>query len=346
MRKKVNRREKEPIDFVITWVDGNDPKWQEEKDKTLIAQGLGGHIDGRKERYRDWDNLQYWFRGVEKYAPWVRKIHFVTWRHVPEWLNVDHPKLHIVKHEDFIPKEFLPTFNSHTIEWNFHRIEGLSEHFLYFNDDMFLLNKVKPTHFFKHGKPVDMLALQPVVANKDNEVMSYIYLNNAILLAKHFDKYENMKKQPGAYFHVGYPLKYYCYNVMEMAFPRFTGFYTVHGPSPLKKSTYETLWQAESELLRKVCSHPFRHKEDVSQYVIREWQKLSGDFVNKNSYWLCKYFDVSDHNEKLLRMIRKHTGKIACVNDSNHGIDFEKAKAEINAAFAEGFPERSAVECE
>ena len=209
---------------------------------------------------------------------------------------------------------------------------------------MFLLNKVKPTHFFKHGKPVDMLALQPVVANKDNEVMSYIYLNNAILLAKHFDKYENMKKQPGAYFHVGYPLKYYCYN--EMAFPRFTGFYTVHGPSPLKKSTYETLWQAEPELLRKVCSHPFRHKEDVSQYVIREWQKLSGDFVNKNSYWLCKYFDVSDHNEKLLRMIRKHTGKIACVNDSNHGIDFEKAKAEINAAFTEGFPERSAFECE
>lgn len=58
----MNRREKEPIDFVITWVDGNDPKWQEEKDKTLIAQGLGVHIDGRKERYRDWDNLQYWFR--------------------------------------------------------------------------------------------------------------------------------------------------------------------------------------------------------------------------------------------------------------------------------------------
>ena len=103
----MNRREKEPIDFVITWVDGNDPKWQEAKEKTLIAQGLGGHIDGRKERYRDWDNLQYWFRGVEKYAPWVRKIHFVTWGHVPEWLNVDHPKLHIVKHEDFIPKEFL-----------------------------------------------------------------------------------------------------------------------------------------------------------------------------------------------------------------------------------------------
>lgn len=55
---------------------------------------------------------------------------------------------------------------------------------------------------------------------------------------------------------------------------------------------------------------------------------------------------MSDHNEKLLRMIRKHTGKIACVNDSNHGIDFEKAKAEINAAFTEGFPERSAFECE
>lgn len=142
------------IDFVITWVNGNDPEWR--KEKSLYsgdAISNSFELDIREERYRDWDNLQYWFRGVEKFAPWVRKIHFVTWGHLPKWLNLDNPKLHIVNHKDYIPKTFLPTFNSHTIEWNFHRISGLSEHFVYFNDDMFLLQKVEPGEFFKGGKP-------------------------------------------------------------------------------------------------------------------------------------------------------------------------------------------------
>ena len=148
---------------------------------------------------------------------------------------------------------------------------------------MLLLKPVKPTDFFKNGKPVDMLALQPDVTNVDDTTMPYIYLNNAMLLAKYFDKRQNMKRQPGAYFHIGYPAMYFFYNFLEIMFPRFTGFYTVHGPSPLKKSTYETLWNLEGEYLDQVCSHPFRHREDVSQYVIREYQKLSGNFIPKKA---------------------------------------------------------------
>lgn len=141
------------MDFVIAWVDGNDPAWQKEKRKTEHVPEVTAEADDRNERYRDWDNLQYWFRGVEQFAPWVRKIHFVTWGHFPKWLNTEHPKLHIVKHEDFIPSEFLPTFNSHTIEWNFHRILGLSERFVYFNDDMFLLNQIHPENFSSGKSP-------------------------------------------------------------------------------------------------------------------------------------------------------------------------------------------------
>ena len=70
-----NLNNTEGIDFVITWVDGSDPAWQQEKRKTLEACGLKSAADDRKERYRDWDNLQYWFRGVEQFAPWVRKVH-------------------------------------------------------------------------------------------------------------------------------------------------------------------------------------------------------------------------------------------------------------------------------
>ena len=74
-----------------------------------------------------------------------------------------------------------------------------------------------------------MLALQPDVANVEDTIMPYIYLNNTMLLAKYFDKRENMKKQPGAYFHIGYPPMYFGYifwNVISTIYR----FYTCHGP--------------------------------------------------------------------------------------------------------------------
>ena len=209
---------------------------------------------------------------------------------------------------------------------------------------MFLIDKVKETDFFQNGKPVDMLAFQPDVANIDNPVMPYIYLNNTMLLAKYFQKRPNMKKQPGAYFHIGYPPAYFLYNIMELAFPRFTGFYTVHGPSPLKKSTYETLWNLEPELLTSVCSHAFRHKEDVSQYVLREYQKLQGDFVPQNVQKLCGYFNVENQNLKLTKTIKKHRIPIVCVNDSNYAIDFEKVQKEINGALEQRLSRKSLFE--
>ena len=194
---------KQIIDFVITWVDGSDPLWFRQKQNAKKKQGVSVDIDDRIERYRDWEILKYLFRSIENFAPWVNNVYFVTCGHLPAWLNTECPKLQIVSHKDFIPEKYLPTFNSHSIEWNFHRIKNLSEHFVYFNDDMFLLHPIKPTDFFENGKPVDMLALQPDVANVEDTIMPYIYLNNTMLLAKYFDKRENMKKQPGAYFHIG-----------------------------------------------------------------------------------------------------------------------------------------------
>ena len=117
------------IDFVILWVDGNDPKWQSEK--ATYDSNINDDSNSAS-RYRDWGLLPYWFRGVEKFTPWVNKIHFVTWGHVPEFLNLNNPKLNIVNHKDFIPEEYLPTFSSHAIELNIHRIPGLSEKFIYF----------------------------------------------------------------------------------------------------------------------------------------------------------------------------------------------------------------------
>ena len=104
----------EKIDFIITWVDSSDQKWIEEKNKYEITNDLK-KVDARNNRYRDMNCLKYWFRGVEKYAPWVNKIFFVTYGHYPEWLNIDNKKIKIIKHSEFIPEKFLPTFNSNAI---------------------------------------------------------------------------------------------------------------------------------------------------------------------------------------------------------------------------------------
>ena len=111
----------EKIDFVLTWVDGSDPDWLAQRREYQPGRGT----DAGESRYRDWDNLQYWFRGMEKFAPWVNKIYFVTWGHFPKWLNTAHEKIQIVKHEDFMAPAYLPTFNINSIELNFHRIKGL-----------------------------------------------------------------------------------------------------------------------------------------------------------------------------------------------------------------------------
>ena len=89
-----NRNKNEKIDFVILWVDGNDPNWLEEKNKYIGIKG-----DSNINRFRNCDNLQYLFRGIEKYAPWVNKVFFITWGHLPKWLNTNNEKLEIVKHK-------------------------------------------------------------------------------------------------------------------------------------------------------------------------------------------------------------------------------------------------------
>jgi len=90
-------------------------------------------------RFRDHGELRYSLRSLEHYAPWVRTVYLVTNGQVPTWLNRSNPRLRLVTHEDLFPdSRHLPTFNSFAIESHLHRIPGLSENLLYFNDDIFL----------------------------------------------------------------------------------------------------------------------------------------------------------------------------------------------------------------
>ncbi|MBR1854041.1 MAG: Stealth CR1 domain-containing protein [Lachnospiraceae bacterium] len=332
----------EEIDFVVTWVDGEDSAWQDIKKKYKAHSDYGD----REERYRSWGLMRYWFRGVEQYAPWVRRIHFVTWGHLPEWLETAHPKLHIVRHEEFLPKELLPVFNSSLIERYLHRIPGLSERFVFFNDDMFLMGKALPQQFFCGGKPCDLLALQPVVANPANPGMSHLFLNNTLILAKYFRKRDCFRAHPGHFLHVGYPPLYFGYNLLELCYPQLSGLYTVHGPSPLLISTYEVVWEKEKVYLDSLGGNRFREDTDVNQYLFREWQKLSGWFVPRNVQRGFRYYELQERgaNGRLLGEIRKGRCRVLCINDTGHAQDVQAVKGELRDAFEIRLPQRSSYE--
>ncbi|MFD9728795.1 stealth family protein [Streptomyces sp. NPDC059072] len=136
-----------PIDVVYTWVDGNDLAWQRRKQEVQFG---GYHEESANAaRFISRDELRYSLRALEQHAPWVRHIYLVTDRQRPHWLDENNPRITVVDHSEiFDDPRALPTFNSHAIESRLHHIEGLSEHFLYFNDDMFLGRPVTPQDFF------------------------------------------------------------------------------------------------------------------------------------------------------------------------------------------------------
>ncbi|MDS1271936.1 Stealth CR1 domain-containing protein [Lipingzhangella sp. LS1_29] len=139
-----------PIDLVYTWVDGSDPEWAARRDAYLRERGEALHrIAASATRYESRDELKYSLRSVEMFAPFVRTIHIVTDGQVPDWLDTEHERVHLVDHRDIFPSlDVLPVFSSRAIETRIHHIPGLSEHYIYLNDDMMFGRYVAPDTFF------------------------------------------------------------------------------------------------------------------------------------------------------------------------------------------------------
>lgn len=139
------------IDVVFTWVDDSDENWRNKKDyhaKKLANPTASYALD--KARFTNHNELHYSVKSVLKHIPWVNKIYIITDGQTPKWYNVNKSKkIIIIDHKDIIAKEYLPTFNSHVIEANIHKIKNLSEYFIYFNDDVFVARDLPKNHFFE-----------------------------------------------------------------------------------------------------------------------------------------------------------------------------------------------------
>lgn len=329
------------IDFVILWVDGSDKKWLEEKNKYSDKKI---DVSNSINRYRDMGLLKYWFRSIERFAPWVNKVHFVTWGHVPEWLNTNCSKLNIVKHEDFIPKKFLPLFNSCAIEVNLHRIKGLSERFVYFNDDMFFLKPVNKEYFFKDGLPCDLWRDNIPYCDKDTDpLFEHQLLNDKMLICRNFNKRDVMNKN----FSKCINLKYGKRNIrflMLYKWPYMAGFDNFHVSAPFLKSTFKEVWDKEKEVLEKTTYSKFRRMTDVNQYVFQLWQIYSGNFVPKSYKKTGKFFNLSNDNKDLFDCIDNQLIEEICINDSDLSIDYEKAVKELKKHFKKILPDKSIFE--
>lgn len=256
------------VDIVITWVDGSDPNWLAEK-KMYTKKS-------NNVRYRDWDNLVYIFRGIEQFMPWVHKIYFVTWGHLPKWLNIDNEKLVIVNHQDYIPEKYLPTFNSNVLDLNMFRIPGLSEQYINFNDDTFVIKPTKLEDFFYNGKPKDMACISPQPINRD--MIMNIELNNMEIINDYFsinDIKRNKKKWLNFKMYGSYAIR----TLIFMRFKTILGFFVPHIPISHLKSVVEELWEKEYAEYDKTCMHKFRTKEDGVNCIFT-WTNKGNELLN------------------------------------------------------------------
>lgn len=316
------------IDFVVLWVDSNDSDWQIEKAKFSPKKSE----DVSLIRYQNWDNIKYWFRAVAKYAPWVRQIHFVTCGQLPEWLNIKHPKINWVKHSDYMPADALPTFNSSAIEIGINHIPNLAEHFVFFNDDVFLTAPITPEYFFKNGNPYDMPGFLSPPKKVVGNVFSSLLLNNSNILQKHFSKEQLLKSRIHEWLNpkMGKTFLRTLYHFFSKGFP---GFVIPHLSTPYLKSDFDKVWNIESQILSETQRHRFRNEDDVTHLLIRNWRMCEGCYVPKKSKG--KYFSVD--GEKTARSVaaaiidRKYPE--ICINEVCSGDLFEKVKKIINEAF-------------
>lgn len=205
-----------PIDVVYTWVNSDDPAWQE----LISPYREVSSYDG--DRFAQVDELRYSIRSLFTFAPWVRKVFIFTNCAPPTWF-VASDRVQWIMHDEVIPEHYLPLFSSHSIETFLHKIPGLSERYVYFNDDVFLSAPVAPDDFFTpYGQSVSRMEpngvvhyLQGLVRNDTAEEWQHAAVNSAELLLQQTEVMPTKlhRHTPHAYVKS-------AYEDMELAFPR------------------------------------------------------------------------------------------------------------------------------
>ena len=345
-RKKVSSSEDYPVDFVVLWLDSKDPEWQAAKAK-YMPQDRSVQKSNPEARFRDWDIFRYWFRAVEKYAPWVLNVYLVTWGHVPSWLNLESPKLRFVRHDQFIPREYLPTFSGFPTELNLWRIEGISEHIVYFNDDMFLTRPVEKSDFFCNGLPRYSAIAEPPYPIMDMTAWKHNLFNNAGVINSCFDVSKCIEAHPEKWFSAEYSSSQREWNLRAYTDNKLVGVRFYHLGVPYRSSTMKTLWKAIPDRLDHSCRNRFRTMDDVFHQLFQLWEMMQGTFEPVSTDYYGKVFNVTPERiEEFERCFSGETCRMICANDSEDLTDegFIFLNNYLKDVFEKKYPEKSSFE--
>ncbi len=327
------------IDFIITWVDSSDPSWQNDFNK---YRDDNTHIC----RYRDLGTLRYMFRSFDEFTPWVRKIHFVTYGHTPSWLKLSHPKINIVRHEDILPEKALPIFTGCTIELGLGNICDLSEKFVYFNDDMFMIKPTSVDRFFYKNLPKDFFQVGILYHNSQfshmiHETMSLIsrsFLTKDVFTMKMIPKVFNMR------YGIVPNLRTFLSLIVSRNISRIMEY---HHPQPHLKRNFNDVCRIYMDEIEKVKKHRFRYLNSLNQYIFRYWGLINGRFYPYRPRDVF-YKTISSETDILTVINELYKGKhrFICLNDVEtiSEDDFSALKYELKNFLNKILPNSSSFE--
>lgn len=306
------------IDFVFPYVDMRDEIWQESYKEERRRLDLPTDIS--KIRYRSWDNLKYLLRSIAKNAPWAGKVHMIVSNReqVPDW--IDTTRVNIVLHEDIIPEEYLPTFNSCTIEMFLGNIPGLSERFIYLNDDIFILRPMKEKDFFENNVP-------KLSVKKDKVLDTMFKRVEWGMLRLIGDYYKRKLPDP------------------EKEFLKIP-----HTATPIARETVRAVNTIFKPEIRSSISS-FRKDKNFNQYLYTYYQLFSGVCLDsKRTYKYVSFRHrehVLDKAKEIAKVIRRQGYDTLCINDCydfKSDVLFDAVKKLINSSFEEIFPKKCKYE--
>lgn len=335
----------EKIDFVLPWVDPNDEQWKKKRKAFNRDYSISSNSEAR---FRDFDTLKFVFRSIEKNCPWFNKIYLITEGHRPKWLNVDNPKIVVISHEElYFRKEHLPVFNSSSIEMNLPNIKGLSEKFVYMNDDMILLNEIKMDRFFRDGKPVDYISSSFIKRGRiferlKGESIWVNSLNNNLRLINKNYKTEALDNH--FLFDKSYSSLDKLNNfISKYLLKEFIWIGHWHHPQPYLKQTLIIVHQAYTTEMEKSSSNRFRAKNDLTHYLFRYWHLINGEFYpeKNNDDYIKNIKTIEDIVLTIDEIKDNHNIKFLCLNDheemesSQQELILEKIQEFLESKFRE-----------
>jgi len=305
----------EPVDVVYTWVDGSDPAWAQRKRVVLGTEGAADDVNASADshsRFASHDELRYSLRSLEAYAPWVRHVYLVTDRQVPAWLVDNHPRLTVVDHSEiFTDPSVLPVFNSHAIESQLHHIDGLSERYLYVNDDVFFGRSVSVELFFEANGIAKFylskatLDVGPASA-RDLPVLSAAK-RNADLIAQTFGRSITRKFK--------------------------------HTPHTQSRRVLDEMEERFPEVFAQVASSRIRHPDDhsIASALQHYYAYAMGHAIPGEIRYA--YVNLSDAEAELalLRLLLGRNVDVFCLNDTFTDADGEERAHALSAWFLEEY---------